>query len=544
MTPPSPLTTALNAWRQALGAAFVVTDGAALAAAAAATYATTQRVPAILRPGCREEAQACVRIANEYGVPLYPVSTGKNWGYGSRVPVADGCVLLDLGRLNRIVDFDERLGYLTVEPGVTFRQAFAFLRERQSSLLLSVTGGSPDSSLIGHAVERGIGGGKYADRLSAACDFEVVLPSGASIRTGFGRFENAAAARVYRWGVGPSVDGLFAQSNLGIVTEMTFWLQPCPERLQVVFYRLDHDSRLWPLVDALQGLAMQGLVAPPLTVFNDLRLLSVPAQYPWREAGSRTPLPEELRLAMRRSSPLGVEIGAWHGELSFFAGSADEARARLGLVESALRPLVDSWAVVEASRPDLMGLLERPGEPLRGQSAASLLHLGLLKRHLGIPQSIVLRQLYWRKKAPPPMDVDPDRDRCGVIWVSPVVPFVSTDVRKAVEMIASLTEDAGFEPFITLQCTSERSVTLVASLHYDRDVPGEDERALRWHRLLMRRLADAGYYPYRESTLALAEDQVATGAYEDVLLALKRALDPKGILAPGRYIRGGPAPEL
>lgn len=50
-------------------------------------------------------------------VPVYPTSRGRSWGFGSRVPAADGCVLLDLGRMNRIVGFDERLAYVTVEPG-------------------------------------------------------------------------------------------------------------------------------------------------------------------------------------------------------------------------------------------------------------------------------------------------------------------------------------------------------------------------------------------------------------------------------------------
>src|SRR5918911_221876 len=85
---------------------------------------------------------------------FYPGGRGKNWGYGSGVPPADGCVLLDLSRMNRIVDYDERLGYITVEPGVTFRQAYDFLRAQNSMLLLSLTGGSPDSSLIGNTMER------------------------------------------------------------------------------------------------------------------------------------------------------------------------------------------------------------------------------------------------------------------------------------------------------------------------------------------------------------------------------------------------------
>jgi 4-cresol dehydrogenase (hydroxylating) len=108
-----PPTDALWAWRHAIGPDQVITAARERRAAETATYATRQRVPVILRPGNRREVQACVRIANQYKTPLYPLSTGKNWGYGSRVPVTDGCVLLDLGRLNRIVAFDERLAYIT-----------------------------------------------------------------------------------------------------------------------------------------------------------------------------------------------------------------------------------------------------------------------------------------------------------------------------------------------------------------------------------------------------------------------------------------------
>ncbi|MBV8476021.1 MAG: FAD-dependent oxidoreductase, partial [Acidobacteria bacterium] len=122
-----------------------------------ATFATWQRVPAILRPANRNQVQECFRIANRFGTPLYPISSGKNWGYGSRVPPADGCSILDLSRLNRIIDFNEDLGSVTVEPGVTQRRLHQFLRERGSLLWMDATGSSPECSLIGNAMERGFG---------------------------------------------------------------------------------------------------------------------------------------------------------------------------------------------------------------------------------------------------------------------------------------------------------------------------------------------------------------------------------------------------
>jgi 4-cresol dehydrogenase (hydroxylating) len=160
---------ALEAWRQVVGAEHMRTDEPLLAAAQTATFATSQRVTAVVAPGNRQEVQECVRIANSHQVPIYPVSTGKNWGYGSRVPTHDGAVLLDLGRMNRIVAFDEQLAYVTVEPGVTMRDLYAFLVERGSSLMMTVTGASPESSLIGNISERGIGQGPYADRFNHVC---------------------------------------------------------------------------------------------------------------------------------------------------------------------------------------------------------------------------------------------------------------------------------------------------------------------------------------------------------------------------------------
>src|SRR6266567_5559912 len=128
--PSTGLEAALFGWRSAIGPDNVITHASTRAAAEAATFLTSHSVPAVIRPGNRAEVQACVRIANDAGVPIYPVSGGKNWGYGSRVPSADAC-LMELVRMNRIVDFCEELAHVTVEPGVTQGQLYDFLRSRR-----------------------------------------------------------------------------------------------------------------------------------------------------------------------------------------------------------------------------------------------------------------------------------------------------------------------------------------------------------------------------------------------------------------------------
>ncbi|PYV43083.1 MAG: FAD-linked oxidase, partial [Acidobacteria bacterium] len=329
---------ALAAWRQALGPAHVLTDETALAVARTATFPTTQRVPAIIRPANRSEIQECMRIANASRTPVYPVSTGKNWGYGSRVPARDSCVIMDLSRLNRILDYDENLAYVRVETGVTFRQLFDFLTQKQSNLMMSVTGSTPDSSVVANALERGHGTGPYGDRFAHTCNLEVVLPTGECLTTGLGRFPDAAAASVSRWGVGPHLDGLFSQSNLGIVTSMTIWLSPKPGYLQVCFLGINDPCRLTELLDALRVLRSQELLRWPLHVWNDLKMLSLARQYPWKESGGRTPLSPQLRECIRDDYLWG---SAWTGSVGLCAASKEQGQAERCAIERILGSKVD-----------------------------------------------------------------------------------------------------------------------------------------------------------------------------------------------------------
>lgn len=66
-----------------------------------------------------------VRLANEHKTPLWPVARGKNLSYGTAAPRMAGSVVLDLGRMNRILELDSKLTYCVVEPGVGY-----FLYER------------------------------------------------------------------------------------------------------------------------------------------------------------------------------------------------------------------------------------------------------------------------------------------------------------------------------------------------------------------------------------------------------------------------------
>lgn len=61
---------------------------------------------AAVAPDSVEQVQEILKIANEFRVPLYPISTGRNFGYRGSAPVLSGSVVLDLKRMNRILEVD------------------------------------------------------------------------------------------------------------------------------------------------------------------------------------------------------------------------------------------------------------------------------------------------------------------------------------------------------------------------------------------------------------------------------------------------------
>jgi 4-cresol dehydrogenase (hydroxylating) len=523
---------ALDQWRELLGGENVILDPAGLRAAETATFGTSVTVPAIVRPGNHEEVQQVLRIANEWRIPVYPVSGGSNWGYGSRVPSTDGCVLLDLGRMNRILDFSEDLAYITVEPGVTQQQVYAFLKERRSALWMDATGASPQASLVGNAVERGFGHTPYGDHFSHVCGMEVVLPNGEVLETGFARFEGSRTGPLHRWGVGAYLDGLFTQSNLGVVTRMSVWLMPAPEYFQAYFFSCDSEESLAKIVDALRPLRLNGTLRSTVHIANDYKVLSGMQQYPWEEADGRTPLPVEVMKRLRKQR----HFGAWNASGGLYGTRAQVAEARR-LLRRALSGTVNKLQFLDERKLRMASRFSGLYRLLTGWDLSRALELvrplfGLLQ---GIPTDQPLASTYWRKRFPPPADMDPNQDGCGLLWCSPVAPADGAQAEELVALASEILLQYGFEPAISLTMITERSLACVISITYDRHVAGEDEKASACHGELLRRLSDAGFYCYRMTSQSSAGLEASPG-YDRVLRSLKRSLDPNQILAPGRYL--------
>lgn len=532
----SSLGLALSEWERIIGNDNVITQPSALSFAQTATFKTTQHLLAIIQPGSHDEIQACVRIANEHGIPVYPVSTGRNWGYGSRVPPRDGCVLMRLHRLNRVLEHDEELGYVTLEPGVTQRQLHDYLQARKSKLIVPTTGSSPDTSILGNAMERGMSA-VGRDKNECICALEVVLPNGECIHTGFGRFPNAQATSVNRWGVGPTLDGLFLQSSFGIVTRMTIWLMRRRPHFALSIFLLKEASSLPRLLASIRNLLRSGGFPEEcggIHLVNSYKILTYRRGYPWEEMKGQLPLTKEM---LPRLFPKNRKDVGWYGAAVVTMPSAALVKAYKRIIKANLSEAADAIYCFDNRFMSLLNFVSRVAGWLRHDDVQAVLETrqGPL---FGIPKpGGNLRAVYWRKKFVPssPDDYEPDRDRCGVIWLFVVLRFEPDVVDWATKVIEKNSFAFGFEPVIEIHAMSHRSVLLGLALFFDRELSGEDERARQCHDEIFEIFVREGHYPYRLGIQHADMLPSSTDYYDQFLADLKRAVDPKCILAPGRY---------
>lgn len=539
---PQSATLALVKWRQLLGDEYVITDSEPLKLASTATFATSAAVTAIVKPA-RDEVAAVVAIAAEFNIALYTISSGKNWGYGSRVPSIQHAVLLDLGRLNEISGYDPEHHLITVGAGVTQRQLADFLLAQGGMDWMDCTGSHPDCSIVGNTVERGFGHTPYGEHANFIGAMEVLLADGRIIKTGFGRFDGAKASGMYKWGLGPALDQLFLQSNLGIVLSMTIWLMPKPEKFVAFYLSASNETALEQIVQALVPLKRSGVITSLPHIANAYRVLGGMQQYPWPFVEKRSvqfPLPGDITEQLKKQWQVGTWnlSGALYGTKEQVANAKKQVRkslrrvkgARLNFISDELLRFIEIFQkpIAFVTRMDLPGMLKvlRPvHNMMKGQPSAQF-----------------LTSSYWRMKTAPNGRFDMDKDNVGLIWSAFVAPADAENARQLMDIVDKVLPEFGFEPAVTLTLLNERCIDAVVSISFDRTASAPDgqrwdELALQCRDKLYQSMFSCGFYPYRTDVSKMAE-MVHCGdpQYLQVLADLKHALDPHGILAPGRYI--------
>ncbi|CAN5447285.1 hypothetical protein BH09PSE4_BH09PSE4_08660 [soil metagenome] len=518
---------ALTEWAVVVGKEWVLTsdDDVATYRDAYSIYWDTpdeRLTSAAVCPKTSEEVQEVVRIANTYKVPIYPVSTGKNLGYGGSAPAYSGSVVLDLKRMDRILEVNEDNAYILVEPGVSYFDLYRHFRENNIKLMIDV----PDpgwGSLIGNALDHG--GGylqpQFRNHFDSHCGMEVVLPNGEVMRTGMGALPGAKSWQEYKLGVGPWVDGIFSQSNYGVVTKMGFWLMPEPD---AVFIGTIHAYRREDLPDFVRAMTYvensgvsNGMPFLGSTLYGGSTFIPRdPRVVDFVNKAQKEPSVEELEAFGRANN-----IPFWTVQLKFYGA------------ERALR---ENWEYSKAEfQRRVPGVSFDDGKmwkmPLSPEDMTKV-H----KPTFGIP-SLEMFTRGARTATHP----EPD---WGHIWFAPIIPRSGEAIFEANRVITKVQEDFGLVDtyrrvkFSVPTTYWNRSFILIYGFAVTRD-PEKDHRTVEGIKTLIRECAAHGWGEYRAAP-ALQQAVMDVYSFNDHALhrfheTLKDAIDPNGILSAGRY---------
>ncbi|KAJ5654895.1 hypothetical protein N7490_001898 [Penicillium lividum] len=476
------------------------------------TTAAAHESSGAVRPSSVQEVQEIVKLANVHKVSLWTVSRGKNLGYGGSSPVVQGCVVLDLHRMNKIVEVNEEYGYAIVEPGVSFFDLYEEIQRRGLKLWPSVPA-IGWGSVLGNTMDRGFGYTPNGEHSQSQCGLEVILPNGDLLRTGMGAMKDNKAFPLYKGGFGPSLDGLFFQSNLeaGVVTKLGIHITPAPEAYATVEVSVPQEEDLVSLVGILSDLMRRSIILNSPSIANIFRIAltsKVPevhaklAQY--MKPNSYVPYAalDEIRAQQ--------DWGFWKAYFSLY-GSVEMLPALLKTIQRAFSTIPGvkiEWR-------------EFSGSPGRTITTAQIKEEEI--PHSGIPTLAPLGIINSRSEK-----------GGGHIDYSPIIPPSGRELYAWYLTAKQRTIDAKFDFFADFHVYPRYVVGIELMIY----TLGEEARIHELCRNLLHDGAEQGHMEYRTHVRYM--DQVAAkldfnnSAFKRFTGLMKNVLDPNGVLSPGK----------
>jgi 4-cresol dehydrogenase (hydroxylating) flavoprotein subunit len=497
---------ALNAFREALGPQGVLTGATEVAEFRDPfSHASWQEFApsAVLMPSCVEDVQAVLRIANAHRTPVWTSSQGRNNGYGGPAPRVGGGIVLSLRRMNRVLEINEESGYAVVEPGVRFFDLYDALRAARSRLWMSV----PDlgwGSVVGNTLDHGMGYTPFGDHPLSQCGMEVVLPNGELLRTGMGAMSNTKAWHIYKRGFGPSADGLFMQSNFGIVTKMGVWLMPAPECYMPGWLTLRRDEDIELLLERLRPLMQDGTIANQPMIINAVCAASaLSGREDWYQGQGAIPADVIERIASQPG------LGHWVMRFALYGDERIVERQR-EIVSAALLSI--PGATLDFSKYDGRNLpvLDNPHERVQA----------------GIPSMDLDRMTRWY-----------GGEQGGHIGFSCASPLTGRDASALRSLVRTQLNGVGLD-YSGVFVVGKRSMIHICLVVFDTRNEPQARLAYDACKALVRPAAQLGYGEYRAHLdfMDLVADQYDFNDHAQLRFneTIKDALDPNGILSPGK----------
>ena len=494
---------AIGELREILGPERVYTDDVNELRSYRDVYSTTAdelHMPsAAIAPESVEEIQKILVVARKYVIPLWTISTGKNLAYGGAAPRKSGYIVLDLKRMNRIIEVNEKYGYAVVEPGVSYFDLYNYLQERNSKLWIDPA--APGwGSVLGNMSEHGAGYTPYGDHLLMNCGMQVVLADGTVVDTGMGSSAESNTANLYKYGHGPWVEGLFTQSNVGIITKIGIWLMPEPPGYRPYMVTFPKEEDLFQLTEIAGPLRLNMLIPNAATIVGliwEASATTTKNQY-YQGKGA-------MPMSARQKMADDLKIGMWNFYGALYGPP----------------PMMDNnWKILEEAFRSIPGAKfyfegDRPGDPAFDYRA---------KLMRGVPSMTEFGIMNWVGSG-------------AHIDFAPRSPVTGEDAMHQFTMIRDRANEYGFD-YIGEFLIGFRELLDVFMLVFDRT---DEEEMVRAHECFGKLIDDhtaAGYGEYR-THLDFMDKVAGTYDWNDGALwklhhRIKDTLDPDGILSPGK----------
>ncbi|KAM5370218.1 hypothetical protein ACJZ2D_008621 [Fusarium nematophilum] len=338
-----------------------------------------RKVPsAAVCPGSVDELREILRVSNKYGIPLWTFSRGKNLGYGGPAPRLNGSVALDLHRMNKILEVNDEHGYAVVEPGVTFQELYQYCVDHDKKVWPS-TPSLGWGSVTGNTLDRGTGFGQNSNHHQCIAGLEVMLADGDVVRTGQYGISNSPSAFLSKFTFGPSIEGLFLQSNLGVVTKLSMWLAPRPPAFISCTFSVPEEDDIGVLVDAFGEMRRSGLIQNVVWVGNFIERLCLRGRRSEMWSG-QGPIPDWRLKELQRELNEGFWTATWG-----LYGPKEVVEAQLSAIRTKLREAVPQGTL------DGTLYASEPGKPLDAKSIPPEHGLFLV----GVPSLFSLSLMDW-----------------------------------------------------------------------------------------------------------------------------------------------------
>jgi len=456
----------------------------------------------VVEPTTTEQVQAVMRICNAHEVPVWPHSQGRNNGYGGPAPRVRGSLLISLRKMNRVLEINHELAYAVVEPGVRWFDLYDALEAEGGDLQVMV----PDlgwGSIIGNQMDNGSGYLPLGENNQTLTGLEVVLADGSLLRTNMGSIPGNKTFHTYKNSYGPSLDRFFAQSNFGIVVRAGVWLQRKPEAYAPLMLTVPRDEDLEILVDTLRDLRLEGTInAVPafmstLTAISQFLEMDVVGPDLIDEAGIQK-LADE------------TGVGRWAVRTALWG--------RRAVVDAKLARIREVWEAI-------------PGATVVNHRIFAPHEYGEItletdKVQAGIPTMKLMESGQW------PADL-------GHLGFAPLVPLIGSEVRAAQSEMQRLMAEEGLNFIASIYAFNDRTACVVAVIPFMMTNPEQVEAGYRVARKLVKKMGKLGYGEFR-AHLDYMDDARAVHsfgdhAYRRFLERIKDAIDPNGIIMPGRH---------